>query len=227
MENMKKVITVLALFLSLLGAVSFADQADAAIFTRVAYRGGKKLNIWDRSGAGKKIVGQVKSGQKLTLKATATYKGNLWYELKNNTWIMAANTVTTNKYASILKAAKQNKVVSLANKQVGKAYVWGATGPYSFDCSGLTQYVYKKTIGTYLPHYSVTQRYYGKAVSTKKLQKGDLLFFGSKSAPNHVGIYVGGGKFVHASSPTVGVIKSYVSSRKSSVFYPSSARRLI
>ena len=224
---MKKVITVLALFLSLLGAVSFADQADAAIFTRVAYRGGKKLNIWDRSGAGKKIVGQVKSGQKLTLKATATYKGNLWYELKNNTWIMAANTVTINKYASILKAAKQNKVVSLANKQVGKAYVWGATGPYSFDCSGLTQYVYKKTIGTYLPHYSVTQRYYGKTVSTKKLQKGDLLFFGSKSAPNHVVIYVGGGKFVHASSPTVGVIKSYVSTRKASVFYPSSARRLI
>lgn len=224
---MKKVITVLALFLSLLGAVSFADQADAATFTRVAYRGGKKLNIWDQSGAGKKIVGQVKSGQKLTLKAIATYKGNLWYELKNNTWIMAANTVTASKYASILKAAKQNKVVSLANKQVGKAYVWGATGPYSFDCSGLTQYVYKKTIGTYLPHYSVTQRYYGKAVSTKKPQKGDLLFFGSKSAPNHVGIYVGGGKFVHASSPTVGVIKSYVSSRKSSVFYPSSARRLI
>ncbi len=168
---MKKVITVLALFLSLLGAVSFADQADAATFKRVAYRGGKKLNIWNRSGAGKKIVGQVKSGQKLTLKATATYKGNLWYELKNNTWIMAANTVTTSKYASILKAAKQNKVVSLANKQVGKAYVWGATGPYSFDCSGLTQYVYKKTIGTYLPHYSVTQRYYGKTVSTKKLQR--------------------------------------------------------
>lgn len=224
---MKKVITVLALFLSLLGAVSFADQADAATFMRVAYRGGKKLNIWNRSGAGKKIVGQVKSGQKLTLKATATYKGNLWYELKNNTWIMAANTVTTSKYASILKAAKQKKVVSLANKQVGKAYVWGATGPYSFDCSGLTQYIYQKTIGTYLPHYSVTQRYYGKAVSTKKLQKGDLLFFGSKSAPNHVGIYVGGSKFVHASSPTVGVIKSYVSSRKSSVFHPSSARRLI
>ena len=125
------------------------------------------------------------------------------------------------------KKTERNKVVSLAKKQVGKRYVWGATGPYSFDCSGLTMYVYKHALGVNLPHYSVSQLYYGKAVSTKKLQQGDLLFFGSKRAPSHVGIYVGGNKFVHASSPTVGVIKSTVSTRPSSVFYPSSARRLI
>ena len=122
---------------------------------------------------------------------------------------------------------KRNKVVKLAKKQVGKRYVYGATGPYRFDCSGLTMYVYKKATGLSLPHYSVSQLYYGKAVSTKKLVKGDLLFFGSKSAPSHVGVYVGGGKFVHASSPTVGVIKSKVSTNRSSAFYPSSARRVI
>lgn len=75
METMKKVITVLALFLSLLGAVSFADQADAATFKRVAYRGGKKLNIWNRSGAGKKIVGQVKSGQKIDFESHCNLQG--------------------------------------------------------------------------------------------------------------------------------------------------------
>nr|WP_035174716.1 NlpC/P60 family protein [Lactobacillus delbrueckii] len=80
-------------------------------------------------------------------------------------------------------------------------------------------YVYKKATGLSLPHYSVSQLYYGKAVSTKKLVKGDLLFFGSKSAPSHVGIYVGGGKLVHASSPTVGVIKSKVSTNRSSAFF--------
>ncbi len=52
-------------------------------------------------------------------------------------------------------------------------------------------YVYKKATGLSLPHYSVSQLYYGKAVSTKKLVKGDQLFFGSKSAPSHVGILRG------------------------------------
>ncbi|WP_238727679.1 hypothetical protein [Lactobacillus delbrueckii] len=55
--------------------------------------------------------------------------------VKDNKWILGTNTVTTKKYASIKAAAakktKQNKVVKLANAQVGKAYVWGATGPYS------------------------------------------------------------------------------------------------
>ena len=124
---------------------------------------------------------------------------------------------------------KRNKVVSLAKKQVGKRYVYGATGPYSFDCSGLTQYVFKRAIKKSLTRTTYTQVKRGKTVrvSTASLKKGDLLFWGSKSSPYHVGIYVGGGKFVHASSPTVGVIKSKVSTNRSSAFYPSSARRVI
>ena len=199
-------------------AYAATDSQDSNIMivkkTRVAYNKGNKVNIWTTYGAGKKKAGQVKSGYKFTATGQAKYKGRTWYRIKNNKWILA-------------KKAKQNKVVKLAKSQVGRAYVWGATGPYSFDCSGLTMYVYKKATGLSLPHYSVSQRYYGKAVSTKKLAKGDLLFFGSKSAPHHVGIYVGGGKFVHASSPTVGVIKSKVSTNRSSAFYPSSARRVI
>ena len=124
---------------------------------------------------------------------------------------------------------KRNKVVKLAKKQVGKRYVYGATGPYSFDCSGLTQYVFKRAINKSITRTTYTQVKRGKTVrvSTAKLKKGDLLFWGSKSSPYHVGIYVGGGKFVHASSPTVGVIKSKVSTNRSSAFYPSSARRVI
>ncbi len=216
-------------------AYAATDSQDSNITivkkTRVAYNKGNKVNTWTTYGAGKKLVGQVKSGYKFTATGQAQYKGRTWYRIKDNKWILGTNTVTTKKYASIkaaeAKKTKQNKVVKLANAEVGKAYVWGATGPYSFDCSGLTMYVYKKATGLSLPHYSVSQLYYGKAVSTKKLVKGDLLFFGSKSAPSHVGIYVGGGKFVHASSPTVGVIKSKVSTNRSSAFYPSSARRVI
>ncbi len=99
---------------------------------------------------------------------------------------------------------KQNKVVALAKAQVGKPYVWGATGPYSFDCSGLTSYVYRHALGRNITRTTYTQVYQGKsvAVSTATLKKGDLLFWGSASAPYHVGIYVGGGRFVHAATPS-------------------------
>lgn len=120
---------------------------------------------------------------------------------------------------------KRNKVVALAKAQVGKPYVWGATGPYSFDCSGLTSYVYSRALGKYITRTTYTQVHQGKtvAVSTATLKKGDLLFWGSKSSPYHVGIYVGGGKFVHAATPSQGVIKQSLSY----YFWPSTAKRLI
>ena len=123
------------------------------------------------------------------------------------------------------KTTKRNKVVKLAKKQVGKRYVYGATGPYSFDCSGLTQYVFKKAIKKSITRTTYTQVKKGKTVkvSKAKLKKGDLLFWGSKSSPYHVGIYVGGGKYVHAATPSQGVRKQ----RLSSYFWPSTAKRVI
>lgn len=120
---------------------------------------------------------------------------------------------------------KRNKVVKLAKKQVGKRYVYGATGPYSFDCSGLTQYVFKRAIKKSLTRTTYTQVKKGKIVkvSTASLKKGDLLFWGSKSSPYHVGIYVGGGQYVHAATPSQGVRKQYLSY----YFWPSTAKRVI
>ena len=120
---------------------------------------------------------------------------------------------------------KRNKVVSLAKKQVGKRYVYGATGPNAFDCSGLTSYVYSHAIGKYISRTTYSQVYQGKTVkvSTASLKKGDLLFWGSKFSPYHVGIYVGGGQYVHAATPSQGVRKQYLSSN----FWPSTAKRII
>ncbi|NVH29452.1 C40 family peptidase [Lactobacillus delbrueckii subsp. bulgaricus] len=120
---------------------------------------------------------------------------------------------------------KRNKVVKLAKKQVGKRYVYGATGPNAFDCSGLTSYVYSHAIGKYISRTTYSQVYRGKTVkvSTASLKKGDLLFWGSKSSPYHVGIYVGGGQYVHAATPSQGVRKQYLSS----YFWPSAAKRVI
>lgn len=119
--------------------------------------------------------------------------------------------------------AKRQKIVKTATKNLGKPYVWGATGPNSFDCSGLAQYVYRKAVNVTLPRTTYTQVAYGKKVSMNHLKKGDLLFWGSKSAPYHVGIYVGNGDYIHASTPQTGVIKSHISTS----YYPALAKRIL
>lgn len=118
---------------------------------------------------------------------------------------------------------KRDKVVNQAAKEIGKPYVWGATGPSSFDCSGLTQYTYKHAIGKVLPRTTYTQVNLGTRVSMKNLKKGDLLFWGPKNAPYHVGIYAGNGQYIHAPQPGQNVRKQALSS----YFYPSVAKRII
>ncbi len=85
--------------------------------------------------------------------------------------------------------------IKTACKQVGDPYVWGATGPNSFDCSGLTQYAYKAA-GIYLTHYTGAQWQSGRAVSRSDARPGDLVFF--YSDVHHVGLYLGDGLMVHA-----------------------------
>ncbi|KRL90906.1 cell wall-associated hydrolase [Lactobacillus kalixensis DSM 16043] len=118
---------------------------------------------------------------------------------------------------------KRKAIVSLAKKQVGKAYVSGSAGPSAFDCSGLVQYVYRNAAGVNLTRTTYTQVKEGKSVSMSNLKKGDLLFWGSASAPYHVGIYVGNGQYVHAATPSQGVRKQALSS----YFYPSAAKRVL
>lgn len=93
-------------------------------------------------------------------------------------------------YSAVYNVAKQN---------LGKPYVWGATGPSSFDCSGFTSYVYKKGASISIPRTAQAQYNAAKKVSYSNLQKGDLVFFGSNaSAISHVGFYVGNGKMIDA-----------------------------
>jgi len=90
-----------------------------------------------------------------------------------------------------------------AKHHLGKRYVWGAVGPAKFDCSGFTSYVCKKS-GISIPRTSIKQAEVGKKVNRKNLRAGDLIFFDTskehKGYVNHVGIYLGNNKFIHASS---------------------------
>jgi cell wall-associated NlpC family hydrolase len=89
--------------------------------------------------------------------------------------------------------------VNAAMAQLGDPYVWAASGPNSFDCSGLVQYAYAAA-GISLPHSSGSQAKAGQAVSRDQLQPGDIIAF--YSPVSHVGIYIGNGQMVHA--PTSG-----------------------
>jgi len=112
------------------------------------------------------------------------------------------------------------KVEAYAKKLLGYKYVWGATGPKSFDCSGFTQKVYRKTAGINIPRVSREQAKVGKYIEYAKLKKGDMVFFDTEKKytkrVNHVGIYLGDHKFIHASSAKKQVI---ITSFKRKPFY--------
>ena len=79
-------------------------------------------------------------------------------------------------------------------RYLGVPYVWGGASPRGFDCSGLVMYAFAQ-IGVSVPHSSYAQYGMGTPVSMSQLQPGDLVFFAGAS---HVGIYIGGGQFIHA-----------------------------
>ena len=92
-------------------------------------------------------------------------------------------------------------ITSVAKSKLGKKYLWGGNGPYAYDCSGFTKEVFAKS-GINIPRNSWNQaKVRQKIRSYNKLHRGDLVFFNSKhhKGVNHVGIYLGHGKFIHAS----------------------------
>ncbi|MGX1313987.1 cell wall-associated NlpC family hydrolase [Streptomyces calvus] len=116
---------------------------------------------------------------------------------------------TTAPPADASYATKAEKALAFARAQIGKPYVWGATGPDSYDCSGLTQGAWKSA-GVTLPRTTYDQVDAGTTVPVSQAQPGDLVFF--YDDVTHVGIYIGNGKMIHAPKPG-----TYV--REESIFY--------
>ncbi|HUK95001.1 MAG TPA: NlpC/P60 family protein [Gaiellaceae bacterium] len=117
--------------------------------------------------------------------------------------------------------SKYGGVVGIAMRYLGTPYVWGGASPSGFDCSGFTMYVYAQ-VGVSLPHNAAAQFGMGVPVSRSDLQPGDLVFF---YGLGHVGLYIGGGSFIHA--PHTGdVVKiSSLSGGYASAYY--GARRIL
>lgn len=122
--------------------------------------------------------------------------------------------------------AAQGGIVGTARSRLGCAYRMGASGPTVFDCSGFTSWVYSKN-GKSLPRTAAAQ-YSGTArVSKEGLTPGDLVFFAGtyKSGISHVGIYIGGGQFIHAANSKTGVTISSLNSGYYSAHYAGAGRR--
>ncbi|MGX1672229.1 NlpC/P60 family protein [Streptomyces sp. NPDC055400] len=113
-----------------------------------------------------------------------------------------SGTGTSSGSTSSGYATKAAKVIDFAEAQMGKPYVWGATGPDSYDCSGLTQAAWKAA-GISLPRTTWDQVKVGTTVTTANAQPGDLVFFYDDIS--HVGIYIGDGKMIHAPKPGANV----------------------
>ena len=161
------------------------------------------LNVRSGPGTSYDKVGSVRSGQ--ILKATAE---NGWYKIDSG--YISAEYVKEVDASAASQSGKGQEIANYALQFVGYPYVYGGSSPKGFDCSGLTYYVYAQ-FGYSINRTASNQLSNGYAVEKSQLQPGDLVMFrqnGSTKPASHVGIYIGNGQYVHASTPGVGVIIS-------------------
>ncbi|MGX1908568.1 NlpC/P60 family protein [Streptomyces phaeochromogenes] len=130
-------------------------------------------------------------------------------EAAQDTGTSTGSGSTSGTSGSATSTAKADKALAFARAQIGKPYVWGASGPGSYDCSGLTQAAWKAA-GVTLPRTTWDQVNAGTTVSVNSAQPGDLVFFYDDIS--HVGIYIGDGMMIHAPKPG-----AYV--REESIYY--------
>lgn len=161
------------------------------------------LNVRSKATTTGQKLGQLKLGQTVTVLGKTA---NNWYQLRyagKNAYIAATYTKAFNAKATTGLTKNGAAVVSVAEGLKGRPYVFGATGPVSFDCSGFTRYVYN-ALGKSLPRTAAAQ--YGATKRTAPVA-GDLVFFTHGSGIQHVGIAVDGSTMINANSYYGQVVK--------------------
>jgi len=108
--------------------------------------------------------------------------------------IVVGASAATPEGIAVAPPSQYGGVVGIAMQYLGIPYVWGGASPGGFDCSGFVMYVFAQ-VGVSLPHNAAAQFGSGVPVSQDQLQPGDLVFF---DGLGHVGIYIGGGQFIHS-----------------------------
>lgn len=190
---------------------------------------GTYVNVRAGAGTDKTVIDCLKRGTRLTV----LNEVNGWYKVKFNGTVgyMSADYVSLiteeESKKETVTQSKGEEIAAYAKQYSGYRYVYGGASPSTgFDCSGLVYYVYNH-FGYSLPHGATSQyNKLTKYVNKADLQPGDLVFFSSNgfSSITHVGIYLGDGKFVHASGTNVGVIISDLNSSWYSAQYYGAKR---
>lgn len=155
-------------------------------------------------------------------------ESNGWSKIKYNNQVGYVSTQYLVDKTISVSSDLAKKAIDIAKSKLGCAYVWGAQGPNTFDCSGLMYYIFKVVLNINLPRVSKNQMNYGKYIARNDLKPGDLIFFDTVGLNNgdvtHVGMYLGNNEFIEASSgDTMKVVisklegyydKQYVTSRR-------------
>ncbi|MER7793061.1 C40 family peptidase [Streptomyces sp. NPDC097640] len=175
-----------------------------------------------KAEADRKAQEAKEAARKAAARRAAQEKAERASRTAERTSLSTASSNTTSAPSTATKATgNAATLINFLKAQVGKAYVLGSSGPSSYDCSGLTQSAFNQ-IGISLPRVSQDQSNQGTAVSLDNLQPGDLLYWGARGNAYHVGVYIGGGKFIGAQNPSTGIVE-----RDLSYDPPSGAVRLL
>lgn len=195
-------------------SADYLIQDRDGVFTAAGRVNGDGVNVRASAASDAEAVATVDNGSPLTVNGFA----DGWYAVTcqyGTTGYIRSDFVDLTSAAS----SSDSGVVSVAKQYLGTRYAYGGASPSGFDCSGFTMYVFKQ-MGISLPHSATSQWQSGagqKITSTSALKAGDLVFFCDPSrslgkACSHAGIYIGGGRFIHASSANSGVIISGLTS---------------
>ena len=192
--------------------LTVATTADAAIGYGKVSAGGSTLNMRSGAGTSYSVVSSLPDGTIVEIVGI----NNGWYKIQygGKTGYVSSDYMVTVKDSvgsrSTAEAASSSaigdQIVAYAKQFLGVPYVYGGNGPNCFDCSGFTKYVYAH-FGVTLNRTATDQLANGTSVSKSQLQPGDLVFFRANTTKpvSHVGIYIGNGQFIHASTNTYSV----------------------
>ena len=179
------------------GTLTWKKVSGASGYSVYKYDSSKGKYVWLKNVKG---AGTLKTNVKLSANKATSFKVRAYKDYKGK---RIRNSYSSSK--KVAKLSKGEKIVSTGKSKLGCPYVWGASGPNAFDCSGFVMWVMKQH-GISLPHNAAGQYY---ALASKNIgtnwhnaKAGDVVFYsyGGPGSSHHVGIYVGNGKVMHASS---------------------------